>query len=65
MQTYFVFESSSFVVYFAFDETGVPFGSPGISALQVYTYSESNISVYTENTLSTLLNSLMQCCSVH
>ena len=41
------------------------FGSTGISALQIYTYFESTISVYTENILSTLLKSLIQSFSVH
>ena len=36
-----------------------------ISVLQIYTYSESTISLDTENIWSTLLNSLIQCCSVH
>ena len=36
-----------------------------VSAHQIYTYFESTVSLYTENILSTLLNSLIQYCSVH
>ena len=36
-----------------------------VSAHQIYTYSERTFSLYTENILSTLLNSLIRYCSVH
>ena len=47
VQTYFAFESSPFVVHLTrLIKQEYFFGSTGISALQIYTYFESTISIH-------------------